>query len=185
MRPLGEVKTFEPIADITAMPTFVECVYKLPDPKTVPAGTVFRLIDSQVDYVAMHFYMCNEYEPGKFEWLDLTYDNTIAREDLAIATLKRVKSGGILLSYKLTISNFPPDHGEDDDFKRDVLVGKHDAPPTCVEDGVEMFSSTDILGVTDYPVAVSKIGRPDECHYRIFRVFKSGYTFYKDATITN
>lgn len=186
MKPLGRVKTFEPIADLTAMPTFVECVNELPDPKTVPVNTVFRLINSQKKYVAMHFYVCNEYEPGLFEWMDLTNDDTIVEASSAIATMTAVRNtNSVLVSYKLTATNFPTSHDSVvDEFKKDVCVGKLGEYPECVEDGVELLSSTDVNGIVNYPIAVSKIGEPTGCFYRVFRIFQSGYTFYKDVTVS-
>ena len=193
MKPLGIVKTYEPISDISAMPTFVECVEALPAANTVPAGTIFRLINTQSGYVAMHFYCCTLID-NKKTWVDITQDPRVHYFSTGSVTLEPVYTGTganrVLIQFLLSYSNFPTTHYSEDDetivedeVERDVLVGNRLSPPTCVEDGTEMFSSINPNGVTEYPVAATKIGRAEDCYYRMFRVFKSGYTMCTDAYI--
>ena len=190
MKQLGVVKTYEPIANISAMSTLVECVYELPAANTVPVDTIFRLINTQKGYTAMHFFCCTLID-GERRWVDITDDSRVEYFDTGSVTLTPVyvshNGTQVLTQFLLSYSDFPISHldetGEnvvEDEVDRDVLVGKQHSPPVSVEDGTEMFSSINPEGVTEYPVSASKIGRPGECYYRMFRIFKSGYTMYTE-----
>ena len=203
MKTHGSVKTYEPVANLSAMATIVECVKALPDANEVPQGTVFRLIDTQKGYVAMHFYVCID-DGASHSWEDLTMVKELVLDPYGTVTFKRATaaqakaSTGIGISnrshYILTIRNFmtvaqraSAVGGEEDIFDRDVLVCKRGNFPESVEDGTELFSSTDPNGVTNYPIPWNEIGvigsvATDPYYYRLFHVFKSGYTTYRNVT---
>ena len=188
MKPLGVVKTNEPIANLSAMSTFAECVYELPAANTVPVGTVFQLIDTQKTRIAMHFYMCVEID-GKKMWIDITQDPGVYPSDEGYATLVKTKVGSTLTGFLFSYGELDTIHLDEvgalavDEVERDVLVGKDWDYPTCPTDGTEMFSSIDPNGVSSYPVSASVIGDAETCFYRLFRVFKSGYTIYVDVDV--
>ena len=178
MKIKGSVKTYEPIANLSAMPTMVRCTTELPDPTTLPEGSVFRLVDTQAGYTAMHYYVQKE-----GEWVDITFDDNIFPDPEGSVILMR--SG---THYLLHISNMlnAVDRIEVDVFDRDVLVCKKGSVPENIDDGTTLFSSIAEDGVMGYPIPYDRIGSdPDSYCYRLFHVFKTGFMTYQDAVITD
>jgi len=189
MKELGSTKTYELVTDLRAMPTFVECVQELPDPNTVPVGSIFRLISSQKGFTAMHYYLCESYDGIVREWCDITEDKTVVEDTGAHATMKKVyhTNSGLLKEFTLKYSGFSHTRvdGVDDVFSQYVLVGNQNNPPTNVEDGTVLFSSVDPANETSgYPVAASSMYLTDDVCFRLFHVFKSGYTTYTDVVVS-
>ena len=188
MKQLGVVKTNEPIANLSALTTFVECVDELPEANTVPVGSVFQLIDTQKTKVAMHFYMCVEID-GKKTWIDITKDPDVYPSIEGNAVLFKIKVGNVLTGFFFSYEDLDTEHFDEqgsiavDDVERDVLVGKSCGYPIDPSDGTEMFSSVESEGVTLYPVSASVIGDAEFCFYRLFRIFKSGFTIYVDVDV--
>ena len=187
MKPNGLVRTYEPIANLSLMPTIVECVKELPDANTVPVGTVFRLIDSQVGYIALHFYACVDYGTAHV-WEDIT-DDPGMDECYASVTLRKEMLGGIMLNMILSYSGLPSEIRDTEDnvtdvFDHDVLVGNNYGIPADEQDGTVLFSTISPEGVTNYKVAFDRMGRASTSKFRLFRVFKSGYVMYADVELT-
>ena len=188
MKPNGLVRTYEPIANLSLMPTMVECVKELPDANAVPISTVFRLIDSQVGYIAMHFYVCIA-DGTTHVWEDITDDPGMDECDTAVVTLRKEMVSGIMLNMILSYSGFPSEikdteNNITDVFDHDVLVGNNYGIPTNEQDGTVLFSTTSSDGVTNYKVAFDRMGRASTGKFRLFRVFKSGYVMYADVELT-
>ena len=205
MKTLGKMNLTEPMVDLSALATFVECVTELPDPNLVPLDSVFRLVTSQRGYTALHFYKCRTNGTNHI-WVDITADPGLVLDQNARLTVVRNRMSlsnsleilpralSLVTSYTVTATNFATTHTDSidgspvlDKFKKDVLVAKRGGFPASIEDGTEMLSSVDPDGVNGVIVSGSRLGRltddtveREEYYFRMFRVFESGYTMYQD-----